>query len=168
MSQETLAFRVSELGSEITQADVSRIELGKVDLPRRRRLEHIAAALELSLGELLEASGWVGAVARFIGEDPPPAAPPRASTSPAQSSLDAGPASLPPPLDRPAPVAPEALATTDAIFRLRTAITRAQEPVARAARLLQECEVTAQRWDPALVRHRVADADSESRQGSSR
>src|SRR4051794_11366420 len=78
MSQETLAFRVSELGSEITQADVSRIELGKVDLPRRRRLEHIAAALELSLGELLEASGWVGAVARFIGEDPPPAAPPRA------------------------------------------------------------------------------------------
>ena len=64
MSQEALAARVSDLGSEIDQADISRIELGKVDLPRRRRLEHLAVALELSPGELLEASGWVGAGSR--------------------------------------------------------------------------------------------------------
>lgn len=160
MSQEALAMRVRDLGSELTQADVSRIELGKVELPRRRRLEHLAAALELSLGELLEASGWVGAVECFITGDT--AAPPRASSAPAHPSPDLRPAMLQPPLRWPAPAASDTLDTMDAIFRLRTAIARAQEPVTRAARLLEACQATALLWDPVLPRPRDAGSNAES------
>jgi len=160
MSQEDLAVRVSDQGSDITQADVSRIELGKVALPRRQRLEHLAAALELSLGELLEASGWVGAVERFIVEDTAPA-PPRASSTPSQPSPVERRTTRQPVWDWPAPASSDALATMDAIVLLRTAISRAQEPVTRATRLLQECQMTAQRWDPALLRQRVGASDPE-------
>lgn len=58
LTQEALARRI---GDGVCQADVPRLERGRVTLPRRRRLERIAAALELSPGELLAHSGWSGA-----------------------------------------------------------------------------------------------------------
>lgn len=58
MSQEDLALRICNQGHPIRQTEVSRIELDKVTLPNRHRMEAIAAALELSLGTLLSMSGW--------------------------------------------------------------------------------------------------------------
>ena len=57
-TQEELAQRI---GDGVRQADVSRLERGGVGLPRRERLMSIAAALELTPGELLVRSGWAGA-----------------------------------------------------------------------------------------------------------
>ncbi|HEU0114813.1 MAG TPA: helix-turn-helix transcriptional regulator [Thermomicrobiales bacterium] len=57
-SQEELAARVSDADDEVRQSDISRLELGKVGLPRRARLQRIAAALGMPLGELLARSGW--------------------------------------------------------------------------------------------------------------
>jgi transcriptional regulator with XRE-family HTH domain len=81
-SQEALAARVVAQGDgTFRQSDVSRLELGKVDFPRRERLRHIAAALGLSLGELLAASGWDGAQTAFA--PPAPVLASRAATEPA-------------------------------------------------------------------------------------
>ena len=45
-SQEDLAKRIADHGDEaFRQSDVSRLERGKVTLPRRERLEHVAAVL---------------------------------------------------------------------------------------------------------------------------
>jgi transcriptional regulator with XRE-family HTH domain len=60
-SQEELARRMINHGDlTFRQSDVSRLERGKVALPHRDRLEHMAAVLGLSLGELLARSGWSG------------------------------------------------------------------------------------------------------------
>ena len=60
-SQEELAQWVVDHGDvTFRQSDVSRLERGKVILPHRERLEHIAAVLGLSLGEMLARSGWSG------------------------------------------------------------------------------------------------------------
>ena len=60
-SQEELAHRMIDHGDlTFRQSDVSRLERGKVVLPHRERLEHIATVLGLSLGELLARSGWSG------------------------------------------------------------------------------------------------------------
>jgi transcriptional regulator with XRE-family HTH domain len=60
-SQEELAQRMIDHGDvTFRQSDVSRLERGKVVLPHRERLEHMAAVLGLSLGELLARSGWSG------------------------------------------------------------------------------------------------------------
>ncbi len=150
MSQEALAARVSDLGSEIDQADISRIELGKVDLPRRRRLEHLAAALELSPGELLEASGWVGAAERFASDTIAPSPPP---DSPRDTSV-AAPVSHRPAFASPVQVTADQRVTMEAIIRLRTAVIVSQDSVARAAQLLKDCQETAQRWDSGLARSR--------------
>jgi transcriptional regulator with XRE-family HTH domain len=64
-TQEELAERISALDEYVRQSDISRIERGEITLPRRQRLERIAAALELSLGELLALSGWTGADLHF-------------------------------------------------------------------------------------------------------
>jgi transcriptional regulator with XRE-family HTH domain len=56
LTQEQLADRI---GGSIRQAEVSRLEGGRIALPRRSRLEAIAAALEVSLGELLLRTGWM-------------------------------------------------------------------------------------------------------------
>jgi transcriptional regulator with XRE-family HTH domain len=45
----------------MTQSDVSRLERDKITLPRRDRLERIADALDIPLGELLASSGWADA-----------------------------------------------------------------------------------------------------------
>ena len=69
LSQEDLARRIADHGdAAFRQSDVSRLERGKVTLPRRERLEHIAAVLGLSLGELLARSGWTGADSAFAAE----------------------------------------------------------------------------------------------------
>jgi transcriptional regulator with XRE-family HTH domain len=58
LTQEELAERI---GEGVRQAEISRLERDRVGLPRRARLERIATALELPLGELLARSGWAGA-----------------------------------------------------------------------------------------------------------
>jgi transcriptional regulator with XRE-family HTH domain len=56
LTQEQLAER---LGDSVRQAEVSRLENDRVSLPRRERMEVLAAALDVSLGELLTHSGWM-------------------------------------------------------------------------------------------------------------
>ena len=61
LTQEELAARIGGEGEYVRQSDVSRLERGRVGLPRRARLERIAAALGLPAGEVLARSGWAGA-----------------------------------------------------------------------------------------------------------
>jgi transcriptional regulator with XRE-family HTH domain len=56
LSQEQLAERI---GDTMRQAGVSRLEGDRVVQPRRARLIAIAAALEVSLGELFVRTGWI-------------------------------------------------------------------------------------------------------------
>lgn len=58
LTQEQLAERV---GEGVRQAEISRLEQDRVSLPRRQRLEAIAAALDVSIGDLLVTTGWIGA-----------------------------------------------------------------------------------------------------------
>lgn len=84
-TQEQLADRISAEGEYIRQSDISRIERGEIALPRRARLERIAAALGLPLGELLARSGWADADAFFArqGAAPADAAADQARSAPA-------------------------------------------------------------------------------------
>ncbi len=121
-SQEELAARASARGREVRQSDVSRLERDKVGLPRRERLEQIAAVLGLPLGELLVRSGWAGAdTALEQAERPPQSAAPPASPAPA----------------RPTTFQPGAPPDPDAPPRLRSAIDRAHELEAWSADLLR-------------------------------
>jgi transcriptional regulator with XRE-family HTH domain len=61
LSQDELAERIRIFGVSVRQTEISRIELDKVTLPGQDRLEAIAQALDLSLGELLSRSGWTQA-----------------------------------------------------------------------------------------------------------
>lgn len=56
LTQEELANRI---GHGVRQAEVSRLEHDRIEFPRRERLEAIAAALGVSLGDLLIATGWL-------------------------------------------------------------------------------------------------------------
>lgn len=56
MSQEQLAERV---GEHVRQSDISRLEKDRVDFPRRERLNAIAVALDVTLGDLLISTGWL-------------------------------------------------------------------------------------------------------------
>ena len=130
-SQEDLAKRIADHGDEgFRQSDVSRLERGKVTLPRRERLEHIAAVLGLSLGDLLARSGWTGATSAFPGE--------RAQNSTGQDArLDSAPidASLPLPGSRPGESAASAR-------NLRQLIEQARETRTRTWEVLRQCEET--------------------------
>jgi transcriptional regulator with XRE-family HTH domain len=65
-TQEDLAERMAASGdATIRQSDISRLERGKIGLPRHTRLHALAAALALPLGELLARSGGDGAVTAF-------------------------------------------------------------------------------------------------------
>jgi transcriptional regulator with XRE-family HTH domain len=64
-TQEDLAKRVD---GGIRQSEISRLETGHVALPRHERLECIARALGLPVGELLELAGWDGANDAFASE----------------------------------------------------------------------------------------------------
>jgi transcriptional regulator with XRE-family HTH domain len=57
-TQEQVAER---LGEGVRQSEISRLEHDHISLPRRPRLEQLARALELPMGELLLRSGWAGA-----------------------------------------------------------------------------------------------------------
>lgn len=58
MTQEEFA---TLLGEGKRQSEVSRLERDRIGLPRRERLERIAEALDVSVGDLLVRSGWAGA-----------------------------------------------------------------------------------------------------------
>jgi transcriptional regulator with XRE-family HTH domain len=60
-TQEELAQRISTDDEYVRQSEISRIENGKVELPRRERLLRLAEVLELPAGELLARSGWAEA-----------------------------------------------------------------------------------------------------------
>lgn len=55
MSQEELA---EQIGPDVRQSDVSRLERGKILYPRLERLNQIASALGMSIGALLTEAGW--------------------------------------------------------------------------------------------------------------
>ena len=61
-TQEDLAKRID---CGMRQSEISRLEIDRVTLPRRERLESISRALGLPLGELLERAGWIGANSAF-------------------------------------------------------------------------------------------------------
>ncbi|MBA3275143.1 MAG: helix-turn-helix transcriptional regulator [Chloroflexia bacterium] len=56
LTQEALATKV---GDNVRQSDISRIEKDGVDFPRRERLDAIAVALGVTLGDLLISTGWL-------------------------------------------------------------------------------------------------------------
>lgn len=56
LTQEQLAERVAD---GVRQSEISRLEHDRVTLPRRDRLEQLAAALDVSIGELLLRTGWM-------------------------------------------------------------------------------------------------------------
>ena len=58
LTQEALAEMI---GGGVRQAEISRLEHDRVTLPRRQRMEQIATALDVPIGELLVRSGWTGA-----------------------------------------------------------------------------------------------------------
>jgi transcriptional regulator with XRE-family HTH domain len=59
LTQEELAERI---GEGVRQSEVSRLERDRIVLPRRERLERIAKAIQMPVGELLAQSGWAGAM----------------------------------------------------------------------------------------------------------
>jgi transcriptional regulator with XRE-family HTH domain len=133
-TQEELAARIADLGGEtFRQSDVSRLERDRVTLPRRARLEHVAAALGLPIGELLALSGWAGAETAFRAEIPSPPTDGTAATSPGSA-----PASVPVP---PAPTATAVGQPVVAHSRLSEAIERAKQTRARTEDVLRRCQV---------------------------
>ncbi len=56
LTQEELAARV---GDNARQSDISRLEKDGVEFPRRERLDAIANALGVTLGDLLISTGWL-------------------------------------------------------------------------------------------------------------
>lgn len=80
LTQEKLAERV---GDKVTQAEISRLERGKVALPRRPRMQQLAVALEVPLGVLLARLGWTGS-----GDIQAAASERTISTAELQSSID--------------------------------------------------------------------------------
>lgn len=62
LTQEQLA---EIIGGGVRQSEISRLENDRIALPRRQRLEQIASALDVSLGQLLARSGWAGADSEF-------------------------------------------------------------------------------------------------------
>lgn len=70
ITQEELAARIRGFGVEIRQSDISRLEQGKVALPRFARLQRIAEALSMPVGEFLARAGWDGADEALRTADP--------------------------------------------------------------------------------------------------
>ena len=146
-TQEALAARIGGEDGFVRQSEVSRLERGQVGLPRRARLERIAAALDLSLGDLLARSGWGGAAAAFA----PPAGiavAPRATIEPWSESA---PAASPAPSaahDDLLPGGPAAEPDqSPGAARLRSALARAHETRAASAAILTEIARTQARYN---------------------
>ncbi|MBA3275627.1 MAG: helix-turn-helix domain-containing protein [Chloroflexia bacterium] len=68
LTQEELAERV---GEGVRQSEISRLEHDRVTLPRRARLEQIAAALDVSMGDLMVRTGWMDEENRSSLSDDP-------------------------------------------------------------------------------------------------
>src|SRR6476620_1507501 len=70
LSQTQLAERT---GPEIQQSDISRLERGLVSLPRPEFLKRLAAALDMTVLELLSSAEWLTDedLARYSGEHVP-------------------------------------------------------------------------------------------------
>jgi transcriptional regulator with XRE-family HTH domain len=129
-SQEELAARISSDGDDVRQSDISRLELGKVGLPRRARLQRIAAALGMSAGELLARSGW--ALGSVESSAPSSAAGPNlAAPAAARANVRLSVAMWPT-----AESAPSAPSAAETIVRLHDAIAEARLTMARSAAAL--------------------------------
>jgi transcriptional regulator with XRE-family HTH domain len=130
-SQEELAKSIAVHGDEaFRQSDVSRLERGKVTLPRRERLEHIAAVLGLSLGDLLARSGWTGAASAFAAGR---------SLNPGGQDTQLDPV----PTAAGSRVPPSRADESAAISRnLRQLIEQAHETRTRTQEVLRQCEAT--------------------------
>lgn len=62
LTQPQLAERVAALGdNRCDHSYISKLESGRIGLPKKARMDCLAAALGLRTGELLERSGWTGA-----------------------------------------------------------------------------------------------------------
>lgn len=85
LTQEQLAERV---GEGVRQSEISRLERNRVTLPRRHRMEQIAAALDAPVGVLLARSGWAGA--EVIETGTPARAPEREAPFESQALVDDG------------------------------------------------------------------------------
>jgi transcriptional regulator with XRE-family HTH domain len=127
-TQEQLAEKI---GPTCRQAEVSRLENDGVALPRRQRLEQIAIALDVSIGELLARSGWAGAEDMFDLDGPVAEATP---TPPITLNGDD---------DRPdTPTQPISLSDgDDRPSTLSDAITRAEELIAISDQMLERSQV---------------------------
>ena len=140
-TQKELANRVSQHGdATFRQADVSRLERGRVALPRRDRLEHIAAVLDLPLGELLARSGWTGACSAFEAaatRDPGDASFPADAASPAREATWVPAGSRQP---------------RDVIRNLYLAIEQAKATRTSTKELLRRCEEWSLRYEAAHPR----------------
>ncbi|MEZ4520290.1 MAG: helix-turn-helix domain-containing protein [Thermomicrobiales bacterium] len=91
LTQEALADRMAELGDDaMRQSDVSRLEIGQIQMPRLPRLEILARALELDIGMLLVSAGWLDEDNMPAGDDRDDAVPKdatagRSAATPAES-----------------------------------------------------------------------------------
>ena len=92
--RETLGLTQEELAERIDQgarqSEVSRLENDRISLPRRARLEQLAVALEVSLGDLMVRTRWMSDEGEGGRQAPPAgAAPTRASDDEVATRLDA-------------------------------------------------------------------------------
>ena len=128
-SQEELAHQMIAHGDvTFRQSDVSRLERGKVVLPHRERLEHIAMVLGLSLGELLARSGWSG-----WGDSPSETIVPADAEVPGLSPAVA--LETRTPADWTAPGEP-----AQGNARLQEALAQAQRTIARSEQVMKQAE----------------------------
>ena len=135
-SQEELAARVAARGDvAFRQTDVSRLERGKVGLPRCQRLAHIAAVLGYSPGELLALSGWADErVAPSTDQPAAPVGPPVVAVS--GSSLPKAPV-----------VSPAETRLTAELARLSELMAQSAAIRGRSREVLQQCETTRALYD---------------------
>ena len=138
LTQEELAERV---GEHVRQSDISRLERDYVMLPRRDRLEALAAALEVTTGYLLLHSGWITS-AEFAMIDAP-----RAD----HASADGGTMARPAEVERQDHVDPDGApvgnasdaadsqnAVTDAVERARAVVRHTDEILRHSATTIQK------------------------------
>ena len=120
LTQEQLA---EIIGGGVRQSEISRLEHDRVALPRRQRLEQIANALDVSLGELLARSGWAGADSEFAAD----------ASAPVVEFAD-GVSST-----RPDSIAPVAVAIPD-VAALASAINRAEQLIAVSGDIVEKSQ----------------------------
>jgi transcriptional regulator with XRE-family HTH domain len=140
LTQEQLAERI---GSGVRQSEISRLEHDRISLPRRQRLEQIALALDVSLGQLLARSGWAEAEQEFAES--------RATVpSPAYDSPLNGEASFPSPVPSTAhdsssngesfPSPDDTTVPTADTLPLTDAIDRAEELIAYSGAIVEQSQ----------------------------